>query len=91
MRFLILKRFFVKNVSIEHGLSQCIVTDMAIDSKGFVWIGTFDGLNRFNGSTLSVFKHIPNDKTSLPSSKILKLFADAHGIFGFARPTDFVF
>ncbi len=71
-------KMFVKNVNLEHGLSQCTVTDMAIDSKGFVWIGTFDGLNRFNGSNLWVFKHIPNDKTSLPSSKILKLFSDGN-------------
>ncbi len=73
------EKVYVKNISLENGLSQCVVTDLVIDSKGFLWIGTFDGLNRFDGSNLTVFKHIPNDEHSLPSSKIFKLFADQQG------------
>lgn len=70
------EKIFVKNVNLEHGLSQCVVTDLAVDRQGFLWIGTYDGLNRFDGDHLTLFKHIPNDTNSLPSSKIYKLFAD---------------
>lgn len=72
------EKIFVKNVNLEHGLSQCVVTDLAVDQQGFLWIGTYDGLNRFDGDHLTLFKHIPNDTNSLPSSKIFKLFADQH-------------
>jgi len=74
--FFIPERIFTKNVNLEHGLSQCVVTDVAIDKKGFLWIGTLEGLNRYDGSNVSVFKHNQNDKNSLPSSKILKMFSD---------------
>jgi len=69
-------RVFVKNINLEQGVSQCVVTDLAVDQKGFLWLGTFDGLNRFDGTEINVFKHIPNDERSLPSSKIFKLLAD---------------
>ena len=75
------EKIFIKNVNIENGLSQCVVSDMTVDSKGFLWVGTFDGLNRFDGSNLMVYKHIPGDSTSLPSSKIFKLLADNNAIF----------
>jgi ligand-binding sensor domain-containing protein len=48
---------------------------MAQDAKGFIWISTFDGLNRFDGNYMKVFRHNPEDPRSLPSSKIHKLHA----------------
>jgi ligand-binding sensor domain-containing protein len=69
-------KIHVANINLAEGLSQCVVTNMALDSRGFLWLGTFDGLNRFDGSQIKVFKHIPNDSLSIPSSKIYTLFAD---------------
>lgn len=69
-------RLSVRNFNLENGLSQCVVTDMVTDSRGFIWAGTFDGLNRFDGQNIRVFKHVPNDSNSLPSSKIIRLHAD---------------
>ena len=38
----------VKNITIEDGLSQSTVETIYQDSKGYIWIGTNDGLNRYN-------------------------------------------
>ena len=38
-----------KNITIEDGLSQSTVETMIQDSKGYLWFGTNDGLNRYNG------------------------------------------
>ena len=43
------------NISIEDGLSQATVETMMQDSKGYIWLGTNDGLDRYNGYT---FKNI---------------------------------
>lgn len=69
--------WYTKNVNLEQGLSQCLVTDMAMDAKGFLWVGTFDGLNRYDGSNILLFTHVPGKPSSLPSSHILRLFADS--------------
>lgn len=55
---------------IDQGLSQNSVTALAEDAAGFLWIGTQEGLNRFDGHRFSVFLHDPRDAASLPSSSI---------------------
>jgi ligand-binding sensor domain-containing protein len=69
------EKIYVRNIQLKEGLSQVVVTDMAQDAKGFIWISTFDGLNRFDGNYMKVFRHNPEDPSSLPSSKIHKLHA----------------
>ncbi len=66
----------ITNLNLESGISQCVVTDIKEDNKGFIWIGTQDGLNRFDGTTFKVFRYQPDDSLSIPSSKINKLFYD---------------
>ena len=43
------------------------------DSKGLIWIGTQDGLNRYDGYNFKVFKHDANDKSSLSENSILTI------------------
>src|ERR1035437_1543759 len=52
------------NYNIDRGLSQCYVPSIENDKYGFVWFGTFDGLNRFDGINFKVFRHDPNDVNS---------------------------
>ncbi len=60
-----------KTYSVQEGLSQSTVTSVVEDEAGYVWIGTFNGLNRFDGKT---FKHYFTHKNSgLPSSFIRSL------------------
>lgn len=46
----------ITNIGVAEGLSQNTVRSLAIDKRGFVWVGTDDGLNRYDGSNFIVFK-----------------------------------
>lgn len=69
-------KLYIRNVGISNGLSQCVVSDLHQDNNGFLWIATFDGLNRFDGSNIKIFRHDPDDPSSIISSKIFKIISD---------------
>ena len=46
-----------KNITIENGLSQSTVETIYQDSKGYIWLGTNDGLNKYNGYTFEKYFH----------------------------------
>ncbi|MGS2739200.1 two-component regulator propeller domain-containing protein [Sinomicrobium sp. M5D2P17] len=62
--------YYFRNYQVEDGLSHNTITASLQDHKGFVWFGTKDGLNRFNGYDFKVFRHDPKDSTSLGNSFI---------------------
>lgn len=64
----------------KNGLSQGTITDIVQDKQGFIWIGTNNGLNRYDGYNIRVFNHIPGDSSSLPSNLISKVLIDADNI-----------
>ena len=53
------------------------------DSKGFLWIGTFEGLNRYDGYNFKIFKHNPDDTTSIGDNSIYSVFEDKSGTLWF--------
>ncbi|MGA7305837.1 MAG: two-component regulator propeller domain-containing protein, partial [Rhodothermales bacterium] len=53
-----------ESLGIENGLSQSTIYDMLQDRHGFMWFGTQDGLNRFDGYDVKVYRHEPFDSTS---------------------------
>jgi hypothetical protein len=55
----------------EDGLSQNAVLALWQDQQGYLWIGTQDGLNRYDGYSFTVFKNNPLDDNSLSVSAIL--------------------
>lgn len=65
--------------STEKGLSHNQVNCFLKDRQGFVWIGTADGLNRFDGYSFKIFKHSPTDSTTLADSHIENMFEDPDG------------
>ena len=65
--------------SVEQGLSQSTVQAMLQDRRGFLWFGTEEGLNRYDGYSFVVFKNDPTDPKSLPDSKISALHEDRRG------------
>jgi len=65
--------------SAEKGLSHNQVNCFFKDRKGFVWIGTAGGLNRFDGYSFRIFKHDKKDSTSIDDHHINDLFEDAEG------------
>jgi len=66
-------------ISIEDGLSQSIVSTIAQDSRGFMWFGTEDGLNRYDGYDFIVLRHDPENENSLSYNHILSICADRNG------------
>lgn len=65
--------------SLEEGLSQGLVSCIEQDRRGFLWIGTQDGLNLFDGYGFTVYNHAPFDSSSLSHNKITSLCADRKG------------
>lgn len=65
-----------RNLKTQSGLSHNTVTAIIQDEKGFMWFGTEDGLNRYNGYTVDVFKHDPSDSGTISHSHIRSLFVD---------------
>ena len=65
--------------STEQGLSQNSIVRILQDSRGFLWICTFDGLNRYDGYQLKIFRNITGDSTSLSNNKIVSICEDYRG------------
>ena len=64
-------------VTIEQGLSNALVLSMCQDDKGFMWFGTEDGLNRYDGYDFTVYKHDLDDPHSLSNSYVNALHQDS--------------
>ncbi len=67
----------VKYLGIDQGLSNNAVISIFQDHDGFMWFGTFDGLNRYDGYSFKVFRNVPGDSTSLKSNYIRVITEDA--------------
>ena len=76
-----------KNITIEQGLSQSTVETMIQDSKGYLWFGTNDGLNRYNGYEFKVYKNNKNSKNSLVSNYIIDVKEDNEGNIWVGTPS----
>jgi signal transduction histidine kinase/DNA-binding response OmpR family regulator/ligand-binding sensor domain-containing protein len=68
-----------ESISATQGLSQGMVYDILQDKEGFIWVGTKDGLNRYDGYNFKVFTNDPYNVKTLSSNSINKLFEDSKG------------
>lgn len=69
-----------KHITINDGLSQNAVFAIMKDSRGFMWFGTKDGLNRYDGYNFLIYQHNPFDSTTLSANYITSIFEDSHGL-----------
>ncbi|GAA5520675.1 ATP-binding protein [Aliifodinibius salicampi] len=74
-----------RNIEFNHltqqdGLSQSTGQVIYQDSDGFMWFGTNDGLNRYNGYQMTVFKHDPEDSTTISSNNVSEIYEDNEGV-----------
>ncbi|HEY8938084.1 MAG TPA: two-component regulator propeller domain-containing protein [Cyclobacteriaceae bacterium] len=66
-------------LDVNRGLSNNAIRCFLKDRQGFIWIGTFSGLNRFDGYSIKAFTNSIHDTTSLVDNDIEKLFEDPFG------------
>lgn len=68
-----------KKLSLNKPLSQAVVKDIIEDERGFMWFATKDGLNRYDGYNVNVFRHDDKDSSSISNNHINKLLEDSDG------------
>ncbi|MDQ3046155.1 MAG: SpoIIE family protein phosphatase [Bacteroidota bacterium] len=68
------------HITSDQGLSMGVVNCVLQDSRGFMWFGTQDGLNKYDGYSITIFKNNPLDSNSLSNNFIYSLFEDKNGI-----------
>ncbi|RYG22285.1 MAG: hypothetical protein EOO07_00255, partial [Chitinophagaceae bacterium] len=66
----------IKYVGVEKGLSNNVVNSLYQDRFGFIWMGTYDGLNRYDGYSFKIFRNKWNDENSLINNHITALSGD---------------
>lgn len=73
------QQFNFSNYTIDYGLSQSVVNCLFQDSEGYIWAGTQNGLNRFDGNSFDVFRFNPSDPNSLSNNWIYAITEDLNG------------
>lgn len=69
-----------QRLSVEQGLSQSIVYCVLQGKEGYMWFGTDDGLNRYDGYSFKVFHHDAKNSRSLGYPRVYTLFEDSSGV-----------
>ena len=75
---------YFDHLTTADGLSQNTVISICQDSIGFMWFGTYNGLNRYDGYTIKRFIHNSNDSTSISHNVIEDMIVDKDGILWIA-------
>ena len=70
---------YFRHYTNKQGLSHNTVYCALQDKKGFMWFGTDDGLNRFDGHQFRIYRYNSYDPESLPNDRIISLFEDSTG------------
>ncbi len=66
-----------RQLDIKDGLPNQLIFSIAQDKQGYIWLGTKDGLARFDGANFKIFRHISGDQQSLPSNSVQMVHVDA--------------
>jgi PAS domain S-box-containing protein len=69
-----------EHLTVDEGLSQNAGLALLQDSQGYLWIGSQDGLNRYDGYHITQFKHDPENPDTLGFNGVIELYEDADGL-----------
>jgi len=67
--------------STDKELSNSLINKVYQDRKGFIWVATENGLNKFDGTHFSIYRHHALDSTSLKNNYVRSLYEDSYGNF----------
>ena len=70
----------IRYITSDEGLSQNEVTSILQDKKGFLWVGTRGGLNKYDGNTIKVYQNELGNSNSLSNNSVETLFEDSNGL-----------
>ena len=65
-----------RQLTPDNGLSSSLIQTIVQDSRGFMWLGTRKGLNRYDGTGVKIFRHRASDTTSIADSRVEAAFED---------------
>lgn len=68
--------YLLSSLPVEKDLSSRQVTSIFQDSKGFIWIGTQDGLNLYNANSIKIFKHDVKNGNSIANNYVQNICED---------------
>jgi len=71
----------IRLLTPDDGLSNSHINQIYQDSKGYIWIATENGLNRFDGYDFEVYLSIPYDNNSLQTDFVINVYEDSRGLF----------
>lgn len=81
--------YTISNISINEGLSHKAINCIYQDKKGFVWIGTSDGLNRFDGYSFKQYFNNASDSLSIGTNVVTGISEDSTGMLWLSTATGF--
>ena len=72
--------YHFEHISVEQGLSQSTVECILQDRQGFLWFGTDDGLDKYDGYKFIVYRHEPHNANSLSNNQVFSILEDDSGL-----------
>jgi signal transduction histidine kinase/ligand-binding sensor domain-containing protein len=69
-----------EKITSDDGLSHNYTTQILQDSQGYIWFGTLDGLNKYDGTNFTVYRHEPENPHSLRNDYINSIYEDRSGV-----------
>jgi len=69
----------LEQLTVQDGLSSNQATCVYKDNRGFVWVGTYNGLNRYDGHEVTIFKHLPGQSSGLSDNGVTAITEDKWG------------
>lgn len=70
------EHYVIRHYSIKDGMSQNTVMAILQDKQGYMWFGTWDGLNRFDGYTFEVYKAMSNGEEAHVNNRVVWIYED---------------
>src|ERR1700741_4558166 len=85
--FCFAQSYLLSSLPVEKDLSSRQITSIFQDSKGFIWIGTQDGLNLYNANSVKIFKHDVKNENSIANNYIQNICEDDNANIWIATAT----